>query len=58
MSILKECTCGSQEWPEAIHDGYGIFLFYACNHCRLAKLSDYREDIFEQYEAEEPIEPE
>ena len=52
------CSCGSKEYPEAIYDGHGIFLCYACSKCRKQKLRRYRPDILEAYECDEPIEPE
>jgi hypothetical protein len=58
MTQPRECSCGSKEWPEAIYDGHGIFLCYACDKCRAKKLKDYRPDIFESYECDEPIEAE
>jgi hypothetical protein len=53
---LRECPCGSGEWPDAQHDGHGIFLFYSCPKCFKEKRSHYRDDIFEDYECDEPIE--
>ncbi len=56
MATPHTCPCGSEEpcWPE--RDGYGIFLTYVCDKCRKEKLSHFREDIFERYVTEEPIE--
>lgn len=56
--MSAKCACGSEEYREAIYDGYGIFLIYACNACRQKKLKHFREDIFEKYECDEPIEEE
>jgi hypothetical protein len=53
---LQECPCGSGEWPEAMHDGYGIFLCYACGKCKKKKMMSYRGDIGTNYECDEPIE--
>ena len=52
------CNCGSGEYREAIYDGYGIFLAYVCDKCRKEKLKGFRKDIFENYDCDEPIEPE
>lgn len=54
----RTCDCGSGETREAVYDGYGIFLCFVCSRCREQKTSQYRSDIFERYEADEPIEPE
>ena len=58
MARLTECPCGSGEHPDAVTDGYGIFLFYACEKCYAKKVSGFRSDIFERYACEEPIEEE
>ena len=55
---LVTCACGSGLYREAVHDGHGIFLFYACEKCRPEKSKKYREDIYMKYQADEPIEPE
>lgn len=44
--MLKECPCGSGEWPEAVHDARGIFVAFVCSECRAEKLKGYRPDIF------------
>lgn len=49
------CPCGSGYMREAQHDGHGIFLTYTCPKCEREKLSRYRADIFERYEADESI---
>lgn len=54
MSSL--CRCGSGEHREALYDGYGIFLTYACEKCKKEKLSHFRPDIMTRYESDEPIE--
>lgn len=41
---------------EAQYDGYGIFLCYTCPTCYDVKMSRYRPDIFDHYEADESIE--
>jgi len=58
MPALTLCHCGSGKERRALYDGYGIFLTYVCDDCYETKRSKYRADIFEQYEADEPIEPE
>lgn len=45
MARLRECHCGSGEWPDAHHDARGIFLTYACSKCEKQKLSGYRRDV-------------
>lgn len=56
----QECTCGSGEPPEAIHDARGIFVCYACDQCKREKLAGYRSDIFSDpdYWHDEPIDEE
>lgn len=41
-----------------LHDGYGIFLTYACEFCEDERLSHFRSDIMERYDTDETIEPE
>lgn len=53
---LQECPCGSDEWPEAQHDGHGIFLCYTCSKCEREKMARYRRDIHSRYECDEAIE--
>jgi hypothetical protein len=55
-STPRECTCGSGEpcWP--MSDGYGIFLTYVCDHCVAEKRTEFRDDIFSQYQTDEQIE--
>lgn len=52
------CNCGSKQPRYPIRDGYGIFLTYVCDHCVKEKRAEFREDIQEQYDAEEPIDAE
>jgi len=52
------CGCGSGEYKRAEYDGRGIFLCYVCDRCEAEKLSRFRSDIRERYEADEPIEEE
>jgi hypothetical protein len=56
MEFQKKCPCGSGEFPDAQHDGYGIFLCYTCDKCEEEKMKRYRSDIHERYECDEPIE--
>jgi hypothetical protein len=55
-TYLEKCHCGSGLSAHADFDGYGIFLFYACDKCREKKIKQFRRDIFERYECDEPIE--
>jgi hypothetical protein len=57
-TYLEACPCGSGKEAEALFDGYGIFLTYACDKCEKKKLAGYRPDIMEAYECDEPIEAE
>ena len=52
------CPCGSGLYKEAQYDGYGIFLTYTCEKCEPEKMSKFRSDIHERYEADEPIDEE
>ena len=55
---MPKCKCGSEgEW---INDGHGIPLVVVCekNACRKEALKGFRSDIMDNYEADEPIEPE
>lgn len=58
MPRLRECPCGSGQWPDAHHDARGIFLCYACEKCEADKLSRYRPEVLtdSQYECDEQIE--
>jgi hypothetical protein len=40
---------------EPVYDGHGFYLTRVCKKCRTAKLSIYRLDIFDKYEADEPL---
>jgi hypothetical protein len=53
--MSKPCKCGSGLNCYGEYDGYGIFLFYACDKCVKEKLSHYRYDIKERYECDDPI---
>ena len=52
MARPEKCPCGSGLWPEALHDGYGIFMAYACERCKATTLSKFRPDIFQQYDTD------
>jgi len=51
------CPCGSGERRQPQYDGHGIFMCYTCTRCHERKMAAYRSDIMEQYECDEPIEP-
>ena len=53
---MARCKCGNDGWSE--YDGHGIYLATVCDACVDAVLDTYRPDIFERYEANEPIAPE
>ncbi len=57
---LRECPCGSGEWPHEMVDARGIFCSYVCSKCRSKKAASYRPEIFTNpnYWADEDIEPE
>ena len=59
MAHLKECPCGSGNFPEKVHDARGIFVSYVCTLCRSAVMSKYRPEIFTdpKYEYDGQIEP-
>ena len=52
----RACNCGSGEPPYPLKDGYGYFLTYVCDHCVKEKRSEFRTDIFERYDTDEPLE--
>lgn len=54
---MRECSCGSKLPRHSVVDGYGIFLFYACDKCYDEKISHYRRDIMQRYQTDEPIDP-
>lgn len=58
MSRLRECPCGSKEFPDAQHDARGIFLCYSCDRCHAEKMSHYRPDVLTDadYWHDEPLE--
>jgi hypothetical protein len=49
------CPCLSGEYKYPLYDVYGIFLTYACSRCEQKKLSQFRPDIMQRYESDEPI---
>lgn len=55
---IESCHCGSGEEAESITDGYNIHICYACPECKQRKLAGYRDDIFQAYDCDEPIEDE
>ncbi len=55
MHNFITCTCGSGKQRFAKYDGYGIFLTYVCDKCEEEKMKQYRSDITEQYDTDEPI---
>jgi hypothetical protein len=55
LRLICDCGSGQEKW--ALHDGHGIFLCYVCEQCEKEKRSKYRADIFEAYDADEPIDP-
>lgn len=56
MARCQECPCGSGEFPQAQHDGYGIFLCYTCPKCERKKMAGYRRDIRSRYQTDDQIE--
>jgi len=58
MVRLTKCPCGSEKYPNANYDGYGIFLCYTCSSCHDKQMSKYRSDIHERYSTDEPIDRE
>ena len=55
---VKACSCGSELPRRELHDGYGIFLTFACDACEKRKLAEFRPDIMSRYDTDEPIEEE
>lgn len=51
----RTCICGSGEPPYPLKDGYGIFMTYVCDHCVKERRKEFRIDINEQYDTDEPI---
>jgi hypothetical protein len=54
---LKHHQCREDD-REAQYDGHGCFLCFTCSVCHTAKMSQYRADIHEWYECDEPIDEE
>ena len=52
---LDDCACGSGKRFRNLYDGYDIYLCKVCDDCEEEKRSKYRPDIFERYDADEPI---
>jgi hypothetical protein len=55
MHNFITCTCGSGRQRFAKYDGHGIFLTYVCDKCETEKMQQFRSDINEHYETDEPI---
>jgi hypothetical protein len=53
---MKPCFCGSGLPRREKKDGYGIFLTFVCDKCEAEKMKEFRPDIMEEYDADEPIE--
>jgi hypothetical protein len=49
------CRCGNEGWW--VNDGHGIPLTIVCDDCQDKALDQFRPDIMEAYECDEPIEP-
>ena len=54
-STPRLCSCGSGECQRPLYDGHRIFLAYVCDACEASTLDDYRSDIMEAYDCDEPI---
>ncbi len=54
----NECECESGNVKYPLYDGHGIFLSYACEACEKEVLEQFRNDVMEPYEADEPIDEE
>jgi hypothetical protein len=50
-----KCNCGSGQERYEILDGYGIFLTYVCYACENERLQEFRPDILQAYDTDEPI---
>lgn len=55
MHNFITCTCGSGLHRYAKYDGHRIFLTYVCDKCEDTKMKQFRPDIEELYDADEPI---
>ena len=56
--VPQPCTCGSGFYRRELKDGHGIFLTFACDVCEERKLSEFRPDIMEAYDHDEPLDDE
>lgn len=54
----RDCNCGSGEPRYPLRDGYGIFMTYVCDKCVKDRRGEFRSDIFEQYDHDEPLDHE
>lgn len=52
---VSDCACGSGKSRYPLSDGRGIFLTYVCEDCETERLSEFRPDIMDRYEASEEI---
>jgi hypothetical protein len=52
------CEPGCLADADPHYDGHGIYLFRACDRHYAEKIKEYRPDIHEAYECDEPIEAE
>lgn len=55
---VRPCPCGSGLPSRWVKDGHGIPLTRTCQACHDRKMKEFRPDIMEKYEADEPIDPE
>lgn len=53
----QDHRCDPDE-AEVVYDGHGIYLCRACPICYDTKVGQYRHDIMDRYDCDEPIEPE
>lgn len=49
------CRCGSNEYRYPLKDGYGFFLTYVCDKCVGERRKEFRADIMDQYDTDEPL---
>ncbi len=57
---LRECPCGSGEYPVELYDARGIYAGKVCSKCEREKRAQFRPEIFTDpnYECDEPIDDE
>jgi hypothetical protein len=51
----KPCLCGSGLPSTDQYDGHGIYLTRTCDKCDAERMKQFRPDIHERYDADEPI---